>query len=333
MNRLNTIELDHRLANLSTKDVATTIHDVPANSNKQVIRVINADGRQTISDETIILPASYKSRGDETAEMRAEILAARMHARVVYVETPGIGINENAGRLSPLQLFSVARGNFDPLAASQLDALDSVLHLTDGQEVRFIGYSMGGWAAAAMARQLSRGYFPDKKISIPRIDFIEAVNDQPYRTLDLYKRIQQENTYNQRYYDENTENGIPALLSQHPAASYLDKKQVAALSALSLGIPNGKFGTVLRHAVEEGHATTQLGEGSIHFWRASESLVAREGANQYTIAQLGRLAYTSMSKILPPPASQPHRHALFNSVGIVSNLATHFKDSDNTVHI
>jgi pimeloyl-ACP methyl ester carboxylesterase len=327
MNRPSNIELDHRLPNLSTYDVTTTTHDVPTRDNRQLIRVIEADGRNSDSGETIILPASYKSRGDKPAEMRTSILAARLNARVAYIETPGIGINQDAGRLSPSQLLSIARGNYDTLAAVQLTALDDVLHFSDGQEVRFIGYSMGSWAAAAMARRLARGHFVDKTLRIPRIDLIEAVNDQAYQTLDLYRRIQQESIYIQRYYDENTENGITALTQQGAVAAGLDKQQTVALSALSIGIPRGKFATVLTQAIDESQTTTQLNEGSIHFWRANESLVAREDANRRTISQLGKLAYVSMTQIIPSSASLPHRHALFNSVGLVSNLAEHLRET------
>ena len=332
MNRLNAIELDHRLANLSTTDVKTTVHDIPTKDTAQLIRVIDADGRQSAQDETIILPASYKSRGDKAAEMRTSILAARLHARVAYVETPGIGINEKAGRLTPRQLIDVTRGNFDSLATTQLDAVDEVLQLSDGQTIRFIGYSMGGWTTATMARQLSRGYLADRNILISRIDFIEAVNDQSYRTLDLYQRIKQENTFQQRYYDENTENGVASLLAPSKDTSHLDKRQALALSALSLGIPRGKFASVIKEAVDESGTTTQLDEGSINFWRASESLVAREEANTYTISQLGKLVCTSMTKILPAPRSLPHHHLLFNSMGIVSNLAEHLRRDGEIVH-
>lgn len=332
MHRPNTIELDHRSANLSIDGVVTTIRDVPSENGKQIIRVIDADGRKDARGETIILPASYKSRGDTTAAARANILAARLSARVTYIETPGVGINKSAGSLTPKQLLTVARGNFDPLAGTQLDALDEVLNLSDGQEVRFIGYSMAGWAAAAMALRLARGHFRDKKIIIPRIDFIEAVNDQPYQPLDLYQRMQREHPFGQRYANENIENGFSASNITIDTTPRLNRQQAVAIGALSIGIPRSGFAPILKQAIDESHETTQLHEGSIHFWRTDESLVARHEANRYTIAQLGRVA-SAMTEIHPIQHDHPHHHPFMESIGNVANLAEHIKQAYGVAHI
>lgn len=332
MHRLNTIELDHRSSDLSTDNVITTVHDVPSRNGKQVIRVIDADGRSGGKGDTIILPASYKSRGNATSKSRASILAARLQARVTYIETPGVGINRSAGTLTPKQLLTVASGNFDPLASAQLDALDDVLHLSNEQEVRFIGYSMAGWATAAMALRLARGHFQDKKIIIPRIDFIEAVNDQPYQPLDLLQRMQREQYFGRRYADENTENGLITSNNQVENGSYLDRHQAMAIGALSLGIPRSGFAPVLKRAIDESHTTTQLHEGSIHFWRTDESLVARHEANRHTITQLGRVA-SAMTEIHPIKHDHPHHHPFMESVGNVANLAGHIKQAYEVAQI
>jgi hypothetical protein len=332
MYRLNTIELDHRSANLSTDDVLTTIHDIPSTNGKQIIRVIDADGRKDGNGETIILPASYKSRGSTAAAARANMLAARLSARVTYIETPGVGINKSTGSLTPKQVLTVARGNFDPLASMQLDALDEVLHLTNEQEVRFIGYSMAGWATAAMALRLSRGHFKDRKIIIPRIDFIEAVNDQPYRPLDLYQRMQREAPFSRRYHNENIENGFFVSNDQIENGSYLDRHQTVAIGALSIGIPRSGFGLILKQAIDESRTTTQLREGSIHFWRTDESHVARREAHHYTMTQLGHVA-SAMTEIRPIQHDRPHHHPFIESLGNVANLAEHLKQAYTVAHI
>lgn len=336
MNRLNTIELDHRNANLSTDSVTTSLHAFTT-KDKQTIHLIIADGRdEDQNGETILWPASFASRADTLEYARATMLAARMEARVVYVETPGVGINivdplrTAIGRPSARQLFNVASGNFDPLAKAQLDAVDSVLDLQDGQEVRLIGYSMGAWAVATMAKLLARRHFTDKQILIPRIDLIEAVNDQKYTLSDLIRNINQEAQYTERYLtDENNENGLSETLlgawrtetDDRKAIPTLNRRQGLILKALPIGLRKG-FADTLALAVEESNGTTCLSEGSINLWRANESVIARQEANTFTAAQLGRVA-TQVTEVYPTLGDKlkGHHHAIVHSLGAIANLA------------
>lgn len=338
MNRQNAIELDHRNANLSTDSVTTSFHNFTT-TEKQTIRLIMADGRDTQSDgETIIWPASFASRADTLECARATMLAARMNARVVYVETPGVSIDikdpmqTNTGRPSARQLISVANGNFDPLAKAQLNAVDSILDLQDGEELRFIGYSMGAWAVATMAKLLARRHFTEKQIVIPRIDLIEAVNDQKYTLSDLVHNIGQEAQYTERYInDENHENGLSKTLlaawetdrDERKAINTLNRRQGLMLKALPIGLRKG-FADSLIQAVDESPRTTRLTEGSINLWRANESIIARREANLHTAAQLGRVA-AQVIEVYPTLRDKikGHHHALVHSLGAVANLADH----------
>jgi hypothetical protein len=345
MNRLNTIELDHRNANLTTDSVTTSVHAFTTNE-KQTVRLIMADGRdEQQNGETIIWPASFASRADTLEYARATMLAARMNARVIYVETPGVSIDiENplhtkAGHPSPRQLFSVASGNFDTLAKAQLDAVDSVLDLQDGQELRFIGYSMGAWSVATMAKLLARRHFSDKQIVIPRIDLIEAVNDQKYRLSDLIHNIGQEAQYTERYLnDENHENGLSKTLlaawetetDDRGAIASLNRRQGLILKALPIGLRKG-FADSLVQAVDESSHTTRLTEGSINLWRANESVIARREANIYTATQLGRVA-TQVTEVYPTMRDRlkGHHHAIVHSLGTIANLAEQHLRHDPT---
>lgn len=345
MNRLNAIELDHRNANLSTDSVTTSVHAFTTNE-KQTVRLIMADGRDKQQDgETIIWPASFASRADTLEYARATMLAARMNARVIYVETPGVSIDTanpmhtKAGHPSPRQLFSVANGNFDPLAKAQLDAVDSVLDLQDGQEVRFIGYSMGAWSVATMAKLLARHHFKDKQIVIPRIDLIEAVNDQKYSLSDLVHNIGQEAQYTERYLnEENHENGLSKTLlaawetetDDRRAIASLNRRQGLILKALPIGLRKG-FADSLMQAVDESSHTTRLTEGSINLWRANESVIARREANIYTAAHLGRVA-TQVTEVYPTIRDKVkgHHHAIVHSLGTIANLAEQHLRHDPT---
>lgn len=347
MNRLKTIELDHRNANLSTDKVTTSFHAFTTNEN-QTVRLIVADGRNDQhGGETIIWPASYASRADTLEYGRATMLAARMDARVVYVETPGVGIDlanptqTKAGPPSSRQLLSVATGNFDPLARAQLDAVDSVLDLQDGDEVRLIGYSMGAWSVATMAKLLARRHFRDKQVVIPRIDLIEAVNDQKYTLSGLINNINQEAQYTARYInDENQENGLSKTLlaawesesDDRRAIKALNRRQGLMLKVLPIGLRKG-FADSLIQAVDESGNTTRLTEGSINLWRANESIVARRNANIYTAAQLGHVA-TQVTEVYPTLHDQKkgHHHALVHSLGALANLAEqHLRNGPKTV--
>lgn len=339
MNRLNTIELDHRNANLSTDRVTTRTHTYTS-PNKQTLRLIVADGRLSDQDgETVIWPASFASRADTLERARTEVLAGRMHARVVYVETPGVSMDTanpfatKTGKPSLPQLITVARGDFDPLARIQLDAIDNALELQDGQELRLIGYSMGAWAVATMAKVLAQRHFPDKQIIIPRIDLIEAVNDQGYRLRDLAHNINQEAQYTDRYLTaENQENGLSKTLLSDWEGANDDRKAIASLNRrqslmlkaiLPLGLKKG-FASSLVQAVDESNETTRLTEGSINIWRANESAVARHEANLYTVQQLGRIT-TRFTEIFPTLRDKlkDHHHALPHSLGTIANLAEH----------
>lgn len=343
MNRLNTIELDHRDANLSTEGVTTTTHAYTT-KDRQTLHLIVADGRSDETGETIIWPASFASRADHLEEMRANVLAARTGARVAYIETPGVGIDinnpeqTNTGKLTRRQILSLANGNFDPLARVQLDALDEVLDLSDQQEVRFMGYSMGSWAVATMAKLLARGHFDDKQLLIPRIDLIEPVNDQNYRLTDLRNKINQEDQYGERYFiHENNDNHLNVLPFDRESEvnkalmSNINQSQVVALKALSVGLRKG-FATTLMQAVDESHDTTRLAEGSIHLWRANESLVARHDANFRTVNQLGRVA-ASLTEIYPTvrDAAKGHHHAIVHSIGNIANIAERHLKQDSRV--
>jgi hypothetical protein len=345
MHRPHSIEIDHRNADLSTSSVTTSLHAYTTNE-KQTVRMIIAEGRDDQQDgETIIWPASFASRADTLEYARTTTLAARMNARVVYVETPGVSIDltnpyeTKAGLPSPRQLLSVASGNFDMLARAQLDAVDSVLDLQDGEEVRFIGYSMGAWAVATMAKLLTRRHFADKQIVIPRIDLIEAVNDQPYRLSDLVRNIGQEAQYTERYInDENHENGLSKTLlaawgtdaDDRRAISTLNRRQGLILKALPIGLRRG-FANNLIQAVDESAATTRLTEGSITLWRANESIIARHDANIHTATQLGRVA-AQIIEIHPTVHdwAKGHHHALVHSIGTIANLAQRHLHQDPT---
>lgn len=336
MNRLDTIELDHRSANLSIDNVTTTRHAFTTTEN-QIVHLIVADGREDDRNgETIVWPASFASRADTLEYARATILAARMKARVTYVETPGVGIDidnplqTKVGQPSALQLFNIAKGNFDPLAKAQLDAVDSVLNLRNGQEVRLIGYSMGAWAVATMAKLLARRHFSDKQILIPRIDLIEAVNDQKYTLPDLVRNINQEAQYTERYItDENHENGLSETLlaawdsttDDRQAIPVLNRRQGLTLRALPIGLRKG-FADSLAQAVDESSRTTYLSEGSINIWRANESIIARQGANIHTANQL-RHVTTRVTDIYPTIRDKikGHHHAIVHSLGSIANLA------------
>ena len=337
MNRLHAIELDHRNANLSTDHVTTRTHAYTT-PEKQTLRLIVADGRTDQDGETIIWPASFASRADTLERARTEVLAARMDARVVYVETPGVSMDitnpfaTKTGKPSLRQLLTVASGDFDPLAKIQLDAIDNTIDLQDGQELRLMGYSMGAWAAATMAKVLAQRHFPDKQIVIPRIDLIEAVNDQRYSLPDLVHNINQEAQYTNRYLtEENNENGLfntllAAWESDHDdrqAIPTLNLRQSLMLKALPIGLRKG-FTDTLAQAVEDSSATTRLTEGSINLWRANESIVARSDANLRTIQQLGRVT-TQITEIRPTVLDtlKDHRHAIIHSLGTVANFAEH----------
>lgn len=340
MNRLNAIELDHRDANLSTEGVTTTTHAY-STKDRQTLHLIVADGRSDETGETIIWPASFASRADHLEEMRASVLAARTSARVAYIETPGVGINinnpaqTNAGKLTRHQVMSISNGNFDPLARVQLDALDEILELSDQEQIRFMGYSMGSWAVATMAKLLARGHFDDKQLLIPRIDLIEPVNDQNYRLSNLRNKINQEDKYGERYFiHENSENNLTVLPFDResdvnkPILSNLNRSQVVALKALSVGLRKG-FANTLTQAVDESHDTTRLAEGSIHLWRANESLVARHDANFHTVNQLGRVA-ALLTEIHPTAhdATKGHHHAIVHSIGNIANIAERYLKQD-----
>lgn len=338
MNGPDRIELDHLGANLSTDGITPERHAYTTPDNRQTIRMIVADGRPDKTEgsgQTIIWPASFGSRADRLEAVRTNILAARLEARVAYVETPGVSIdindvaNTDAGHLSASQLLSVANGNFAPLARLQLEALDDALQFDNEQELRLIGYSMACWSAVSMAKVVNRRTINNKKIEITDMDLFEPVNDQNYRLDRLHRDIDREEPFGTRYFiDENGELGLDVLpfdreSDEHKALhTQLTQQQSLAINALSLGLRRG-FSRDLAQVVSRSN----LNQDMVHMWWANESLVSRSEAHLHTAKQLGEVGCKAALTEIHPTADYRalgHHHAIPHSIGTVANLAQHY---------
>lgn len=153
-------------------------HPRPGESGSPLL-VATTDGRRHPGDRTIIVAQGIRSWIEPFEMQRFSLIAERLRARLIVVETPGFG---TAGsRVLPPERRALRRGDFGPLAARMVTAAQSVLEETAaGEPISFLGYSLGASIAAAMARAAA-----DLQWRVDELVLVEPVALQRWTALDL----------------------------------------------------------------------------------------------------------------------------------------------------
>lgn len=306
----------------------------------QIVRLIEVDARPKgeKTGRTIIWPATFQARVQHDNAVRMQTLASQLEkSRILFVETPGVTIDpENplctsGHTLTNTQETELRHGNFRAAAAAQIKALQEVVGFKQGDEVELVGYSMGASSAAYIARELGQQPFGEAATpSITRIDFLDAVNDQPWRLYQLRKNILKEGRHNKQYIDENRQQGFDIPKYGHALESIRGKidrtllwHQRTALRLSGSALRNA-FAPVLVQAIEEsrGNNTTRLDEAVLTFYRAEGSLVGRREAHEQTSEDLRRVGHQlRLVELTGAGEDDTLRHLFPRSLGRIAHFA------------
>ena len=257
--------------------------------NGQQINVFVVDGRRSDSDPTIIGSTSYDYRIDDMLKAQTTIIAHQATARVITAEWHGVTIDVKDPRhtagdfITVPQLVANAMGDFDSIALSQLEAIDSVVDLSAVGPIRLQAESLGTVAIAAMLRVLSEDRFR-KTVSVSDVAIIESVNSygdwqflRPLRILKQLKNI--ETPLRECYYEENRIIGHSAVTSfgrmsrkNKAIREFLTKKQQLSANSPAVGLHKS-----LHSALAAGLAGNESFRNiPITFYRGSDSSVSLE---------------------------------------------------------
>lgn len=215
----------------------------------------------------------YAACTDPFELQRFTLLADRLRARLIVVDTPGC--SHLRTRLTARERLALLRSDFTPVAERMLHAartLDTTTR-TD-RRVGVLGYSLGASVASRMAAVLRRA-----GTELDTIVLVEPVGHRRWTTRDLIAATRHEDTHIDRYLGENgTIPGAVAPNDRTPGASphHLFRPDLALLAnALRAGwLPRDLLpavaGTSTRLVVAHGtssllsdpHATTRLLEAA-----------------------------------------------------------------------
>lgn len=130
-----------------------------------VIRLAEIDARDPAGGQTFIAAQGFGAQIEPFEMLRFALIAHRLRARILVVETPGFG-PAGSGLLKD-ERRALRAGDFSPLAKRMLNATD---HLTNGighRRLSFLGYSLGSSLVAAMAAvATSEGWTVDELLLV-----------------------------------------------------------------------------------------------------------------------------------------------------------------------
>lgn len=166
---------------------------------------------------------------DPFERQRFALLAKRLEARIVIVESPGLG--EPVTRLLWRERAALSTGSFTPLAARTLNAAREALISTgsaSSSPLHLIGYSMGASLAASMAAN------PDGGMRVSSLTLVEPVAVRRWRPRSLIAAVRAENTDIDTYLRQNE--AVPGAVppsdrvpgAPTPTTSRLDQSLLAA---------------------------------------------------------------------------------------------------------
>lgn len=313
--------------------------------HQQQFNVLDIDARNGEPGPTIITSTPFNYRIDPLMRRRMTQLATHSKARVLASELPGVTIDlddpENTGgdyQTIPQTLMALC-GNFDLLAAKQLEAIDSVANFADGDQIQLVGHSLSAYSMVAMARVIAQGKLYDKQLAITRMDLIEPVNAYGNHTIDhqikmFFQLAQLEDQRRQLYLQENVRIGhgdIGAYEKISPftakADKYVKRRQVLAIYASGAGLRKGMT-PALDQAFE---ASPDLRNTQFVLSRGIDSTASFENdllSAAYAIRNSGGKAET-IAFVAEKGDSTPMGHSVLDSLARMASYAVTRKDSMN----
>jgi hypothetical protein len=158
------------------------------------ILVADLDARLAEDGPCLIVALGFHACVDPFELQRFRLIAERLHARLVVVETPGFGIARS--RLLPGERAALRRGDFVPMARRMLGAALTVTDTPNG----LLGYSLGTSTVAAMAVVASASH-PGPRIGT--LVLVEPVAVRPWRLNGLVSVVRWEDRWVPQHVAEN----------------------------------------------------------------------------------------------------------------------------------
>jgi len=228
MTEIDTFQLDSRDADLQRPTHEAFVYIAEHEGLDIGVGVVDARKKSLETGElegrTIIWPMAYLARMDAFETQRLVVVAEALNARVVGVETAGVGVSEDAKSLF-LQKLDLLKGNFNSSAHAMLGALRETIDFADGDEVEFLLFSQGVALGVAMIEDLGKKAH-GLDLSVPKVTIIEAVNDQPWNLKKLLDAIGKEDKYTDRYLDENKRHEWLEPPSDRTEAGKIERKKL-----------------------------------------------------------------------------------------------------------
>ncbi|MBI3494896.1 hypothetical protein HY004_02865 [Candidatus Saccharibacteria bacterium] len=296
------------------------------------VYVALTDARQADGDPTVIVPRAFQAfMEDPFEQQRDKAIAVAMNARVIGVDTPGVGLSRIRSRSGFDQKLEAIKGRIDTSAAAQLLAIRSRTGLSyENEPVRYWGYSMGAWSVAAMVGS-------PQVFQVEGVDLPEAVNDQPWGVVGkngLPSKIGAEDESIDHYLEQNFQ--YPELLqpydrfSEHFREKIPGKRLPVRMQSLLLGMGMRKpFAPGLVQAIEadkRAGGRSGLAMAPINLYKAEGSGVSRLEANEATAEQLRKVHpnvgfFVMRSSGFDIPLSHNFYHSVPNVAILASAIA------------
>ena len=259
--------------------------------------VASTDGRRRAGDRTFVVAQGIRSWIEPFAMQRFSLIAHRMQARLIVVETPGFGTP--GSQLLPPERRALRRGDFGPLADRMFTAALATLgDCGPGEPVSFLGYSMGASIAAAMACAAAvRGRLVDELV------LVEPVALHRWNALKLLSASRSEDRWTGDYLTANDD--IPDAVSpwEHRPGAVPPTERRRDLLTLALALRHGGLYTDLL-------ATP-----------ARRVVVVRGDQSELSSSSNPALADLRLRGAPLVEMSVPGRHALWHSLPAVEALA------------
>lgn len=256
------------------------------------IPVTVVDGREEEPGRTFVVAMGFRACAEPFEMQRFQVIAHRLRARLVVVDTPGFGFV--GARLLSRERKALRAGDFTVLAARMLAACRKVVDLGGAGA---IGYSMGSSTVAAMA-------------SITDLDPVVLVEPVAYRRwnpLSLASAMGSDDRHVDLYLEQTAlvPGAVEPFDRREPPLPGLHR---ADLLALVLGMCRGALTADLTAATRRALRRLLVVQGDL------SSLSSRAGAEELAAA----LAGTSASTYL---WAAPGHHGLWHSLPAVADLA------------
>ncbi len=326
-----TLEIDHRDFAENAEEfiyrmesTPTTLTLVHRALGAKGLGVTVTDGREGNDGPTLIVPRAFQAFVEDPFEQqRDKAIAVAMKAKVIGVDTPGVGLSRIKSRSRLAHKRGALRGDMDAIVDSQLFAVRKAAGINYEDPTRFLTYSMPNQTLPAIIRS-------PFAINIERIDAVEVVNDDRWGLRALSGAIGAEEKFTNYYLEQNAT--YPGLVQPYDRDSKDFKKKAHGrklpfrLESALLGIGMTEpFGYELKDAIEASEARgniPSIKEAQFHVWRTWDSGVARRLENRATVERLRRVHPNVEMTALRDATGAPMHHPFWHSVPSVAILAS-----------